>query len=201
MATLSYNGESFTVDHAVKGADYIHGYDANGVLVVSFEGVADFSRFTYTSTYMTPGDCLAELCNDMVYCGGKAKTRGGADVPASAFGLTDYVIANGTSGAWSYWKFNSGLCVAMGKPTVSWGTMTEVAGGQSRSVTALDLTGIFTAVMGGTCSNAHRYANFFVHPSGGTSAELWATTAVAVGTMNISNFSTTPMVVLFGKWK
>lgn len=116
-------------------------------------------------------------------------------------GLTDYVIANGTSGVWSYWKFNSGLCIAMGKPSVAWGTMTEVVSGQSRSVTALDLTGIFTAVMGGTCSNVHRYANCFVNPSGSTSAELWATTAVATSTMNVSNFSTTPMVVLFGKWK
>lgn len=86
MATLTYNGESFTVDHAVKGADYINGYDANGILVVSFDGVADFSCFSYDGSYMSPSDCLAEPCNEMVYCGGKAKTRGGADVPASAFG-------------------------------------------------------------------------------------------------------------------
>lgn len=116
-------------------------------------------------------------------------------------GLTDYVIANGSSGAWTYWKFNSGLCIAMGNPTVSWGTPTAVATNQNRSTAALNLTGIFTAVMGGTCSNAHRHVNCFVIPSGGTSAELWATTAVATGTLNVSNFSTTPRVVLFGKWK
>lgn len=80
MATLTFNGESFTVDHAVKGADYIHGYDANGVLVVSFEGVVDFSRFTYTGTYMAPGECLTERCNTVRYCGGVFKTLGGERV-------------------------------------------------------------------------------------------------------------------------
>ena len=116
-------------------------------------------------------------------------------------GLTDYVTANGTSGVWSYWKFNSGLCIAMGIPTVAWGSTTQVTSGQSRSTASLDLSGIFTSVMGGTCSNVHRYVNCFVIPSGGTSAELWATTAVAATSAPSSNFSTTPMVVLFGKWK
>ena len=116
-------------------------------------------------------------------------------------GQTDYVVANGVSGVWSYWKFNSGLCIAMGTPTVAWGSTSQVTSGQSRSTTALDLSGIFTAVMGGTCSNVHRYVNCFVIPSGGTSAELWATTAVSATSAPSSNFSTTPMVVLFGKWK
>lgn len=113
-------------------------------------------------------------------------------------GLTDYVVANGVSGVWSYWKFNSGLCIAMGTPTVSWGEQSSLITGQYRSTAALDLTGIFTAVMGGTCSNVHRYVNCFVNPSGGTSAELWATSAAAAAN---SLYSTKPMVVLFGKWK
>lgn len=117
---------------------------------------------------------------------------------AGLLGQTDYVVANGTSGVWSYWKFNSGLCIAMGQPTVTWGTQTQVITGQYRSGTALDLTGIFTAVMGGTCSNVHRYVNCFVIPSGSTSAELWATTAALA---NAELYSKTPMVVLFGKWK
>lgn len=112
--------------------------------------------------------------------------------------LVDYVVAKGTSGVWSYWKFNSGLCIAMGTPTVAWGTQATMITGQYRSVAALDLSGIFTAVMGGTCSNVHRYVNCFVTSSGGAAAELWATSAaVAANTL----YSTTPMVVLFGKWK
>ena len=113
-------------------------------------------------------------------------------------GQTDYVVANGTSGVWSYWKLNSGLCIAMGTPTVTWGTYTSLTTGQYRSTAAMDLTGIFTSVMGGTVNNAHRFVNCFVIPSGATSAELWATSAASAAT---SNFITKMNVVLFGKWK
>lgn len=77
MSTLTYNNEVFSVDHAVKGADYIHGYDANGVLIVSFDGVTDFSCFEYDGTYMGPGECLTEHCNTVRYCGGALKTLDG----------------------------------------------------------------------------------------------------------------------------
>lgn len=86
METLTYNGESFTVDHAAQGADYIHGYDAAGVLIVAFGGVTDFSGFTYSGTYMSPSDCLGEACNDVKYCGGGLKTRGGDQLMPGDFG-------------------------------------------------------------------------------------------------------------------
>ena len=77
MATLTYNGESYTVDHAVKGADFIHGYDANAVMIVSFEGIINFSAFDYDGTYMEPEHCLAEGCNVVKYVGGKWQTSDG----------------------------------------------------------------------------------------------------------------------------
>ena len=77
MATLTYNGESYTVDHAVKGADFIHGYDANAVMIVSFEGITNFSDFDYDGTYMEPEHCLAEGCNVVKYVGGKWQTSDG----------------------------------------------------------------------------------------------------------------------------
>lgn len=89
MATLTFNGESFTVDHAVKGGDYIHGYDANGVLIVAFDGVTDFSDFTYDDTYMEPSDCLAEHCNSVVYCGGAFKRRDGTKVLRISYGTEE----------------------------------------------------------------------------------------------------------------
>ena len=46
MAILTFNGESYTVDHAVKGADFIHGYDADSVLIVASDGIVNFSCFT-----------------------------------------------------------------------------------------------------------------------------------------------------------
>lgn len=96
MPTITFNGESFAVDHAAKGADYIHGYDANGVVIVSFDGIKDFSGYSYDGTYMNPSDCLAEQCNVAAYCGGVLKTSGGASIPASAIGLGN---VNNTSDA------------------------------------------------------------------------------------------------------
>lgn len=86
MAVITYLGESYTVDHAVKGANYIHGYDAEGIMVVSFEGVTNFSDFTYSGTYMNPETCLAEGCNDVKYAGGSLKKRDGTELTPSDFG-------------------------------------------------------------------------------------------------------------------
>lgn len=80
MPVISFCGESFTVDHAVKGADYIHGYDENSNLIVSLEGIQDFSGISYNGEYMTPGGCLAERCNDVKFCDGVFKTRDGVTV-------------------------------------------------------------------------------------------------------------------------
>lgn len=88
MATLTFNGDSFTVDHVAKGADYIHGYDANGVLVVSFDGVKDFSGFIYDGTYMNPSDCMGEICNAVRYVGGKLVKSDGSAVPTEPWIFT-----------------------------------------------------------------------------------------------------------------
>lgn len=77
MPVISFCGESFTVDHAVKGADYVHGYDENSNLIVSLEGITDFSGISYDGEYMAPDSCLTERCNDVKYCGGSLKKRDG----------------------------------------------------------------------------------------------------------------------------
>lgn len=77
MAILTYYDNSYTVDHAVKGEDFIHGYDADSILIVSFEGITDFSGFTYDGTYMEPEHCLAEGCNDVKFASGTWQTREG----------------------------------------------------------------------------------------------------------------------------
>jgi hypothetical protein len=77
VGILTYYDNSYTVDHVVKGADFIHGYDENAVLIVSFEGIRDFSGFTYDGTYLEPEHCLAEGCNDVKFVGGKWLNRDG----------------------------------------------------------------------------------------------------------------------------
>lgn len=77
MATLTFLGESYEVDHAVKGATYIHGFKANGTPVVSFDGVTDFSGFSYSGTYMTPEHCAQESCNTVRFVNGRMQTSDG----------------------------------------------------------------------------------------------------------------------------
>jgi hypothetical protein len=70
MAKLTYGNFSFTVDHAVKGSDYIHGYLADGSLVISLDGITNFGLITYDGEYMSPAECLEEPCNTVKYVAG-----------------------------------------------------------------------------------------------------------------------------------
>lgn len=81
MATLTFNGSTYTVDHATKGTDYIHGYDANGNAVVSIEGIKDFSSVEYDGEYLDPTSCANEECNTVLLCGGVMQTRDGRPAP------------------------------------------------------------------------------------------------------------------------
>lgn len=86
MPVLTYNDVGIVVNHAVKGADYVHGYDANGDIIISLEGITDFSVVSYDGTYMDPDECLDELCNGARYVGGALKTSDGRLIPSSAVG-------------------------------------------------------------------------------------------------------------------
>jgi hypothetical protein len=84
VGILTHYDNSYTVDHVVKGADFIHGYDENAVLIVSFEGIKDFSGFTYDGTYLEPEHCLAEGCNDVKFVSGHLVTRDGNAITSVA---------------------------------------------------------------------------------------------------------------------
>lgn len=86
MQYLIFKNTTYEVDHAVKGADFIHGYDATGKVVVAFEGVTDFSVFEYDGSYLAPEDCISEPCNDLKYCAGKLQKRDGTAVTPVAIG-------------------------------------------------------------------------------------------------------------------
>ena len=89
MGILTYYDDSYTVDHVVKGADFIHGYDAEGIMIVSFEGITDFSGFTYDGTYMEPEHCLAEGCNDVKYVDGTLKKKDGTPLSPNDYGAAE----------------------------------------------------------------------------------------------------------------
>ena len=61
MPTVTYNSETFTCTTALKGADYIHLLDSSGNMLVSFDGVVDFSGFSITDgAWATPTE--EDLC-------------------------------------------------------------------------------------------------------------------------------------------
>lgn len=86
MAVLTFNGESFDVDHAVKGADYVHGYSATGDCIISIEGITDFSAVNYSGTYLTPEKCFAEDCNEVRYVDGKLIRKDGTEIETGGGG-------------------------------------------------------------------------------------------------------------------
>ena len=55
MPTLKYLGEPFVCTTAIKGDDYIHLLDDNGVMVAAFDAITDFSAFTLENgSYVSP---------------------------------------------------------------------------------------------------------------------------------------------------
>lgn len=99
MAILTFNGNSYTVDHAVKGTDYVYGYDANGVCIVALDGVTDFSGVSYDGVYMSPETCATDPHNNVVYCNGVLSTPDGRNITSRA---TSTLPASGWSGSAPY---------------------------------------------------------------------------------------------------
>ena len=55
MPTLKYLDEAFDCTTAIKGDDYIHLLDDNGVMVAAFDAITDFSGFTLENgSYVSP---------------------------------------------------------------------------------------------------------------------------------------------------
>lgn len=55
MPTLTYLGETYDCTTAIKGPDYIHLLDANGVLTAAFDRITSFTGFTLANgSYTTP---------------------------------------------------------------------------------------------------------------------------------------------------
>lgn len=68
MPTLVYLGESYDCTTAIKGDDYIRLLDKNGVLLASFDGISDFTKFELKNgSYTSPTadhDCYLAVIRD-----------------------------------------------------------------------------------------------------------------------------------------
>lgn len=103
MYTLKHGTLSYEVDHAVKGADFVRGYDADGKVIVSFEGVTNFSSFLYSGTYLTPEKCAEESCNEVKHVNGSLIRSDGEQIflpylPSSGGNLTNHVTFDNGKG-------------------------------------------------------------------------------------------------------
>ena len=182
MATLKYGSITWTVDHAVKGTDYIHAYDANGACVVAFDGVTDFSGFTYSGTYLSPTACANDACNDVKHVNGALVRRDGsaASHTHSTSDISGTLPVNkGGTGAKT---FTSGeALIGAGTGAVTTRTI--------RNTTTT--TGAITADTALITSNTLRYA--INRTSGVAAANTAYTTLMARGT-SLNATETTPAV-------
>lgn len=68
MATVKCHNFTFECTTAIKGADYIHLLDSEGVMVAAFDGVTDFSIFSIENgTWQSPTaehDCYVAVIRD-----------------------------------------------------------------------------------------------------------------------------------------
>ena len=82
MPNVTYLGTTYPCAKALKGEDYIHLLDSDGVLIVAFDGIKDFSGFTIDTDWTTPtpdGECyLAVIGEDGIIRKGTHKC---CDIP------------------------------------------------------------------------------------------------------------------------
>ena len=67
MPNVTYLGTTYPCAKALKGEDYIHLLDSDGVLIVAFDGVKDFSGFTIDTDWTVPtpeGECYIAVIGD-----------------------------------------------------------------------------------------------------------------------------------------
>lgn len=79
MATLTYLGITYNCAEVIKGDDYVHVLDANGLMIASFDKVKDFSAFVVDGcdwSYPTPEkeryiavyNCDGTICKSSYKC-------------------------------------------------------------------------------------------------------------------------------------
>lgn len=68
MPNVTFNGNTYSCAVAYKGPDYVHLVDSNGVMIVAFDGVSDFSGFSIANgNWSAPSEkncCIAVFHED-----------------------------------------------------------------------------------------------------------------------------------------
>ena len=109
MATVTYNGESYSCATAIKGDDYIHLLNDAGIMCAAFDGITDFSLFEITDGAWTDpkshNDCHVAVIREdgTIAAGGHTcrdisnHTHAASNITAGT--LAGQVVANATAQA------------------------------------------------------------------------------------------------------
>jgi hypothetical protein len=110
----------------------------------------------------------------------------------------DYVIERGTSDGWEYTKWNSGKIELFGEKSLSFPAGTKIADYLYRSIVSINLSGLLTKIMSGTCSIQ---SSGMIPQVCRNSENLALAEIVIVTSRTISAFTMTAPIYIIGKWK
>ena len=111
--------------------------------------------------------------------------------------IRDYVFEYGTYAGWEYYKWASGKIELFSEQTLSFPAGTQQTDNLYRSIVSLDLSGIVTKIMSGTCSIQ---TNGMVPQVCRNSTNLAVAEIVIVTSRTIPAFTITAPVYIVGKW-
>lgn len=110
----------------------------------------------------------------------------------------DYVIERGTSDGWEYTKWNSGKIELFGEKNLSFPAGTKITDYLYRSIVSINLSGLLTKIMSGTCS----IQSSGMIPQVCRNSDNLALAEIIIATSRtISAFTMTVPIYIIGKWK
>jgi hypothetical protein len=110
----------------------------------------------------------------------------------------DYVIERGTSDGWEYTKWNSGKIELFGEKSLSFPAGTKITDYLYRSIVSINLSGLLTKIMSGTCSIQ---SSGMIPQVCRNTENLALAEIVIVTSRTISAFTMTAPIYIIGKWK
>lgn len=110
----------------------------------------------------------------------------------------DYVIERGTSDGWEYTKWNSGKIELFSEKSLSFPAGTKITDYLYRSIVSINLSGLLTKIMSGTCSIQ---SSGMIPQVCRNSENLALAEIVIVTSRTISAFTMTAPIYIIGKWK
>lgn len=110
----------------------------------------------------------------------------------------EYAVERGTSNGWEYTKWNSGKIELFGEKSLSFPAGTQITDNLHRSIVSIDLSGLLTKIMSGTCSIQ---TNGMIPQVCRNSDKAYIAEIVIATSRTISAFTIAAPVYIIGKWK